>query len=136
MTTFKCFKWKTVSQLHEVTVTVSQVLKRIFFSEKTGSVLGLYLHQQQGLIVPALAARAPERKVGPKLTITLANLASETTIISHFLTHLLTHLLTYQIMKRPKVMHWGLSLTRRATSSSSSSGRMGASFKITDRRFT
>ena len=52
----------------------------------------MYLHQQQGLIVPALAARAPERKVGPKLTITLANLASETTIISHLLTHLLIHL--------------------------------------------
>lgn len=127
MTPFKRFKWKTFSNVS----------------------------------IPALAARAPERKVGPKLTITLANLHqiirncnnfsltnSFTFSLTCFLDNplaysftnvlapFLTGLLTYQIMKRPKVMHWGLSLTRRATSSSSSSGRMGASFKITDKRFT
>ena len=39
-------------------------------------------------------------------------------------------------MKRPKAMHWGESFSREETSSSSSSGRIGASFRTTDSRFT
>ena len=42
----------------------------------------------------------------------------------------------YQIMKRPKAMHCGLSFMRLVTSSSPSSGMIGAAFSTTESRFT
>ena len=62
----------------------------------------------------ALAARAPLRKVGPRLMVMLEN----------------------QIMKRPKLTHCGLSFSRESVSSESSSGRMGASLRTVVRRLT
>ena len=62
----------------------------------------------------ALAARAPLRKVGPRLMVMLEN----------------------QIMKRPKETHCGLSFRRERVSSVSSSGRMGASLRTVVRRLT
>ena len=43
---------------------------------------------------------------------------------------------SHQIMKRPKVTHCGLSLSKEAVSSSSSSGCTGASFSTVVKRFT
>ena len=42
----------------------------------------------------------------------------------------------YQIMKRPKVTHWGLSFRASAVLSSSSSGWTGASFNTVVNKFT
>ena len=62
----------------------------------------------------ALAARAPLRKVGPRLMVMEEN----------------------QIMNRPKLTHWGLSFRRDSVSSESSSGRMGASLRTVVSRLT
>ena len=90
------------------------------------------------ITAPAFAARAPLRKVGPRLMVTLANLG-EWSLVIYFegvsVKMFPKNMKTYHIMKRTKVMHWGLSAIRLLTSSSSS-GVMGAAFRTTDKRFT